>query len=72
MDTVIKCMNCKYFEYGVANGQGKCSHINALPFPSPMDFCSMAEPSEKGNTFNALTKEQQLALLNKVREQRRT
>lgn len=72
MDKIIKCMNCKYYDVGIIDGQGKCSHINALPFPRPTDFCSMAEPSENGNNFSSLTEDQQLALLNKIREQRRS
>lgn len=71
MDTIIRCMNCKYYQLGINDGQGKCSHINALPFPTPNDFCSMAVPSENGSSFNTLTKEQQLELLNRVRDQRR-
>lgn len=72
MSDIIKCMNCKYYEVGIVDGQGKCSHINALPFPRPNDFCSMAEASETGNQFSALSEDQQLKLLNKIREQRRS
>lgn len=72
MDEIIRCMNCKHYEMGVTDGQGKCSHINALPFPNPMDFCSMAVPSDRGNNFNSLSKDQQLELLNRIREQRRS
>jgi len=67
---VILCEECKYFEVTLeVDAHGKCSHINALPFPQPTDYCSMAEL--KAGKRRGLTEDQQVKLLQAVYNQRR-
>ena len=68
---VVMCRDCKYLQMSLVSdeAQGKCSHIDALPFPRPNDYCSMGEARLDGR--RGFTPEQEKQLLEAVYRQRR-
>ncbi|MBR6159997.1 MAG: hypothetical protein IKQ40_06805 [Lachnospiraceae bacterium] len=61
---IITCSSCSHFFIN-SEGVSMCDNPRGLPFPSTVDYCSGAEPSDKDRTVN------NSELLKLVYEQRR-